>query len=299
MQRVTFDASEILDYYAEAERDPEFMRYVLRHDREYITTGVGGPPHVIKLVFGGSATRSVVVVDHRARLVKTLLYGRTPLVHPIPSAIIEALGYLPMLQNYIVDGAGPVGEVAAAIRDFDVEAPVFGVLDENDQLVFERYQYRALLGPEDLIFWHATRSSNMRSIKQRDGLLPSGELRRQGEGWTQFNLNLQRAVYITANLEYAQAIAQTLADRYEETAVVLQVSGRALKDTRRIVPDEDVFRNPVDGSILYGAWDARFPAYLEALASSIASIGYMGRIPLQYVRLVQRVHPSWSEQYDD
>lgn len=159
--------------------------------------------------------------------------------------------------------------------------------DDNGNPVtsFKEFMVDILEDLDDRTWYHATRKLNLESIKKQ-GLLPSHTFE-QGQGWTQANLNLQNAVYLTADIEYAYAIAETLAIRNKEDGVVLAVSGKALEDKSKIVLDEDALVSQ-DG-MRWGDIDYTLPDYYTSVLNKIRSIGYSDVISPKYISVEEVV----------
>lgn len=164
---------------------------------------------------------------------------------------------------------------------------------------YESFKVKVLKPITQMPWYHATRYSNWSSIKTK-GLLPSKEAKQeQGEGWTQFNLKLKNAVYLTSNLSYAEQIADELANRFEERAIVIKIEGSALKDYSKLVIDEDVLRNEYDGSISYGYVDTEVPNFYTSVLSSYDSLGYQGTIPATYLSIQSQIDPEKAEEQEE
>jgi hypothetical protein len=225
----------------------------------------------------------IAAVDFKANTVK--ISGDNPGANPDVASLLLAMRERPEFLRLRVVGAGldypNVTAALADIKSFKGKARVYGEDDLKD------FEYAVLKDVGDHTWYHATRESVLDGIRQK-GLLPSGNA--QGEGWTQFNLHLQKAVYLTADLEYAKNIASTLAERFGESAVVLQVNHKFEPD--RIVIDEDTLRNSYDGMVMKDAFDPRWPSFVSSLVDSIQSIGYAGVIPVQALRVVWRQTPD-------
>lgn len=165
---------------------------------------------------------------------------------------------------------------------------------------YEAFKYEVFKDLKDYDWYHATRKSNWPSIKQK-GLLPSKTFE-QGSGWTQFNFNLQNAVYLTRIPGFAFRIAQTLANRFDEDAIVIKVDGNALKDYTKISVDEDALRNTYDGSVdlFVSTYEIhhkdprhlhRLPEFQESVSDPhLSSLGYRSIIEPKYLSIVETAH---------
>jgi hypothetical protein len=217
-----------------------------------------------------------------------------PYILPLDCELIHQLWQHPLFRDFTLDSyikddyesgwPETLNDAYQHVRLVTMTAPIWpeGMLAPDDPKE-ETYAFRIGSLPSDITWYHATRSSNVRSIRQH-GLIPSG-LREQGKGWTQLNFQLQAGVYLTDSMSYAQAIAETLAQRYDETGIVLEVDGKALTDTSKLLPDEDAFRSHYDGMIDYTAADSRYPAFYSSWASRVSSVVYAGRIPTRYLQI--------------
>jgi len=153
------------------------------------------------------------------------------------------------------------------------------------------FSYLALAGPQDMVWYHATLAKNESSIL-RSGLLPPGDQRR-ASGWSPaWNMGLQNAVYLTSDETRARRIAETLAVRSEEPAVVLSVDGAGLEDTRLLALDEDAIRNDYDGTVEWDYYDADFPQWVTSFENTqVLSIAYMDKISPQAISVLARCVP--------
>jgi hypothetical protein len=148
------------------------------------------------------------------------------------------------------------------------------------------FEYRALKSPQELVWYHATLEKNVPSIMER-GLLPSSLKQGRVDGWSPgWNMDLQQGVYLTSSLSLAAQIAETLAIREEQNAVIVKVDGRGLEDTKRLTFDEDALRNSYDGSVQWEGYDADFPQWVTGLESWVKSVAYLGKIAPKYLRVV-------------
>lgn len=98
-------------------------------------------------------------------------------------------------------------------------------------------------------------------------------------------MDLQRAVYLTADESLAIRIAETLAYREEQDVAVVEVDGRGLEDTKRLTFDEDALRNSFDDRVEWEDYDADFPQWVSGFESHVKSIAYIGKISPKYLRV--------------
>lgn len=169
---------------------------------------------------------------------------------------------------------------------------------------YEIFKFAVFKDLKEFDWYHATRKSKWQSIKQK-GLVPSG-LQDQGDGWTQFNLNLQAAVYLTKNIDFAYRIADTLAQRFEEDAIIIKVDGKALKNYTKIVADEDALRNDYDDTVTgyYSAEMFKDPSFFQRIPEfhqsvsdpKLASLGYKEIIPSSYITIYDTVKHEKDEE---
>lgn len=159
----------------------------------------------------------------------------------------------------------------------------------------QRHHVTVAKTPDEVPWYHATRASSVPSIMER-GLVPGAK--KQGEGWTEYNLHLQRANYLTHDPEYARRIAETLADRFGEKAVVLRVDGKALSDPRKIAIDEDVLRNDF-GIASHEGSGGRMPAFYQSMHDRIASVAYRDRIAPEHLQVHHEVEPTAEEDEEE
>lgn len=166
--------------------------------------------------------------------------------------------------------------------------------DRQEPPSYQDFEYQVLEDLQDLPWYHATTWKALSSIRQK-GLLPSGTSE-QGSGWTQLNLDLQKAVYLTADKDYAQDIAETLALRTGEPGVVLRVDGSALSDHSRLVVDEDSIRNEYDGGVSGGMMNTDLPDFMTSVVDGIRSLGYEGKIPASKITPIEVIVVEEGEE---
>lgn len=155
------------------------------------------------------------------------------------------------------------------------------------QDLYDQFKFEVLQDITEVSWYHATRASNWDSIKS-GGLLPSKTV--SVEGWTEFNLDLQKAVYLTLKFRYAKQIAETLAERFGEPAIVLKINGQALADKSKIVVDEDVLRDEYTGNVTANQESIGMPEYiLSLIKNNLSSIGYRGKIESGFVEIAATV----------
>jgi hypothetical protein len=167
----------------------------------------------------------------------------------------------------------------------------------SNEVSYEDFKYEVLHDLEDVTWYHATRRSNLGAIK-RTGLIPSKEFSQQQQqqhGWTFSNLDLQNAVYLTASLKYAREIAETLAEKYNEPAVILKVNGGVLKDKSKVIVDEDSLRDEYDDSVVEDNVLAGMPHFMTSILHKIKSIGFNGTIPPSEVSFVEKINTKESK----
>ena len=164
-----------------------------------------------------------------------------------------------------------------------------GIYEKDpEESSFEEFELEVFKELSDETWYHATKKSNLNSIMKK-GILPSGNFD-LGSGWTQFNLNLQNAVYITKDIDYAYSIAETLTNRFNEDAVVLKIDGASLKNKYQfVVVDEDSLRDDYDGSVHYFSknsfinYTQRMPEFIISVVDKIESIGFKNVIEPKYI----------------
>jgi hypothetical protein len=181
------------------------------------------------------------------------------------------------------------GEIHAASKNRTDVARVCE-WERGEQPAVGRFSYRSVMHVSDLEFFHATRKSQLRSVR-RVGLLPSKLARGEVDanalhGWTWLNFDLQDAIYLTASESYAEAIAQTLQERWGEPAVIVSVRGSDL-DLRHLTVDEDALRSKYHGEVSDEGCVAGLPAYLSSLLwGEHLSVAYLDWIPTSRLRFV-------------
>ena len=157
--------------------------------------------------------------------------------------------------------------------------------------LYDEFKFEVFKDLTEFDWYHATRKSSYEKIKV-EGLRPSkdfGAGQQQRHGWTQFNFDLQNAVYLTHDIERARDIANVLVDRYEEDAVVLKVSGKALSDVSKVVVDEDILRDEYTDEI-YPREAQGIPEYVISITSEkIAGLGYKSRISKEFIDVAETI----------
>lgn len=158
--------------------------------------------------------------------------------------------------------------------------------------LYDEFKFEVFKDLSEFDWYHATRKSSYEKIKAEGFLRPSkdfGADQQQRHGWTQFNFDLQNAVYLTHDIERARDIANVLVDRYEEEAVVLKVSGKALSDVSKIVVDEDILRDEYTDEI-YPREAQGIPEYIISITSEkIAGLGYKSRISKEFIDVAETI----------
>jgi hypothetical protein len=184
-------------------------------------------------------------------------------------------------DKYEILNFGIIKNLLSSSKKIASKSPAYG----GDR--FEEFELEVFKEISEDNWYHATTKKNLDSIMKDKVLRPSGD--KQGEGWTQLNFNLQKAVYLTKNKKYAYQIANTLSDRFEQDACVIEINGSVLKKDNysNIVVDEDSLRDDYDGSIHYFVTDEdfmdpilskRFPQFISSVTDKIESIGFKGNI---------------------
>lgn len=240
--------------------------------------------------------RDVVVSLHLTEKVVTLAGVRYNL-DPKTGEALRMLASLPFYRTFQVQSPqgmplGTVQSLSSKLKKLQMRTPQG--LEENGEHAFREFEVVVLQELSDSgPFYHATRASNLPSIRKK-GLLPSAQVGR-GTGWSQFNLNLQDAVYLTLELDYARQIALTLASRWGEDAVVLEVGGDAIRNYSRLVVDEDIYEKFIQGQgwmSLGGGVDEISPRFLDSVLAKIGSFGYQGVIKPQHLKVALVVEPD-------
>lgn len=195
-----------------------------------------------------------------------------------------------------------LAQAAQQVRQVSIRSQDYNPKDA--EVTYKEFKVHILDDLQDLDWYHATRAQNVENIMAK-GLLPSGEFE-QGGGWTQFNLNLQNAVYLTADPNYADQIAETLASRFNEPAVVLKIQGGALADKSKITLDEDSLLSKYDDMIDYTNYEHELPSFYTSVIHRIQSIGYAGVIPPSFISVDETIQPEppednsdWNSSQDD
>jgi hypothetical protein len=196
-------------------------------------------------------------------------------------------------ENLAYTNVGKLKDLLQNTKKISGKSPAYSKEEEQ----FKQFEYEVFKDISEHSWYHATRESNLSSINEK-GLLPSKEFK-QGSGWTEFNFNLQNAVYLTANKDYAENIAITLSERYEESAVVLKIDGAALKDYSKLIVDEDSLRNEYTDKVEAGAVKQGMADYLTSVVDTIQSIGYKGRIAPEYISVENTIAFNSDEESDE
>jgi tRNA nucleotidyltransferase/poly(A) polymerase len=186
---------------------------------------------------------------------------------------------------------GSLKDVVSKKKTISGKAPDF-----TERGGFKEFKHDVLEDISDIDWYHATRLSHLDSILQK-GLLPSNPSK-QGTGWTSYNFNLQKVVYLTSDVEYANDIAATLLERFGKPAIVIKIAGSALKDYTKLVVDEDSLRDEYNDNVNAGMLKAGIPDYMTSAVDKIQSIGYSDIIPASNLEIIQ-VYDYEHEENDD
>lgn len=282
--------------------DPELVSFIEKHPNSRWDLGLTWDKGRRMIVFGGSP--ELAMLDPKRRLL-FLLRGESlenpTTIHWLSGVYAQA----PQLLDYKIvyhkttwgsgkvdfddtgyDGRRLMAEVRQILEPSTVR---HGRDTDRDEAV--DFSYLALESPQEMVWYHATLAKNEDSILRR-GLLPPGDERR-ASGWSpDWNMGLQNAVYLTSDETRARQIAETLATRNEEPAIVLSVNGSGLEDTRLLAFDEDAIRNDYDGAVDWESYDQDFPQWVTSFEhSQVRSIAYMGRIPPEEISVLARCVP--------
>lgn len=199
-----------------------------------------------------------------------------------------------------------IGPTIESVRDLEKSAQ--DILNESEEVESEfsfyspglkegekrKFKFKLLKSISNLSFYHATRKSNLDSIMSQ-GLKTSAQLREEfgaNIGWSQFNLNLQNVIYLTKDFYYAKDIAQTIANRFEEPAVIIEISPGGLKNLESIVVDEDIYQTEHGFIRNENIEHYNFPEFFDSLKSSIESIGYKDPISSDNLIVKETVNPE-------
>lgn len=216
--------------------------------------------------------------------------GKLGLHNPLLTMQLETVvDSFPEFREYNLEDYGKVGDLLDNMVELSGK---FSRYRKGDESLYDELKFKVLKNLSDLDWYHATRESNLDSINTI-GLLPSKAIdpsKQQTRGWTQFNFNLQNAVYLTGDIDTAKNIAKELADRYQESAVVLKIDGQGLKDLSKIVVDEDSLRDEYSGNVVENPESLGIPEYIFSIIDrSVASIGYRGVIGSEYITVVEKI----------
>lgn len=220
-------------------------------------------------------------------------------------ALKTSAAYIPELKNYDVllmnfysndenstyKNVGKLEDLLQNIKKISGKSPKYSDKKEEE---FKEFEYEVFKDISEHSWYHATRENKLSSIQQK-GLLPSKEFP-QGSGWTEFNFNLQNAVYLTANKNYAENIGITLAEKYDEPAVILKIDGSALIDHSKLIVDEDSLRNEYTDKVEAGYVKQGMADYLTSVVDTIQSIGYKGRIAPEYITVEKTISFSSDKE---
>jgi hypothetical protein len=229
-----------------------------------------------------------------------IFYIKSRLTDPrIAVALRSTLENIPEAGEYLVkdwyDEDKDYGRLANFVEKIKKVSGKYKEYTDEDEPTYKEFELEVFEDLSDKTWYHATREKNLDSIRQK-GLLSSGEFD-QGEGWTQLNLNLQDAVYLTADKKYAEGIAESLVAKYHpEAAIIIEVDGSVLKDYSKLVVDEDSIRNDYDGAVSSGNLVWELPHYLSSVVDNIESVGYEGTISPKYLKPIERI---WWDEEDE
>ena len=234
----------------------------------------------------------------------------TPLQDPrVTLQLTSLLEVFPEFSNYQVEldtvdsetnqwkkiKVGTLKNLIAKKKTISGKFPTYNKNEDS----FEEYEFEVLQDVTEIDWYHATARKNWNSIK-RVGLVPSKEFQQaQQHGWTTLNFDLQNAVYLTYSKSHAEDIAQAIAEKFGEPAIVLKVKGSALKDTSHIAVDEDALRNDFDGNVSGGMSLSGMPNYFTSIQHRVRSIGYTTTIQPQFISFVELIEPETEENEEN
>jgi len=199
-------------------------------------------------------------------------------------------------HNDEVETFGTVFDLVNKIKKTKIKSKKWS--DKSDDTpTYEEFEFEVLQDVSERPWYHTTKLSNLKSIASK-GLLPSKEFE-QGSGWTQLNLNLQNAVYLTADKNYALDIGETLLGRFNEPSIVLQISGDALKNTENLVIDEDSLIDEYTGTVAGGKFVWGLPDYMTSVVDKIESLGYEGKINPTYIKPLYVLDAEYEKDEND
>jgi hypothetical protein len=207
----------------------------------------------------------------------------------------------------------PFPELIKKIKNVTGMFPTFANLKYDHKSVVKPFGIRVFKELTERPWYHTTFKRHLKKIFKQ-GLKPSMTfddiLDKYGDGsggislgkipkkgWSSgANFQRQRAVYMYMDKEKAINLAKYLAYRNQEPTAVLEIQGKALQDYSKLTPDEDTFRDPMDGMVnKFGR--SSFPHFYHSVLG-MRTIAYKGIIHPRFISVVEKIEPEQIDEED-
>ena len=228
----------------------------------------------------------------------------------IAAALSTSAESLPELNDYTLElkdlkgdetnSLGKLKDLLTRLKTVEFKAEKYRnrAFSNDDTIEYEDFKLKVLEDLDELTWYHATSMDHLKSI-MNTGLKTSRSAKDMNTGWSQFNMEMQDAIYLTSDEEYVVSIAESLLVKKGSPGVILEVSGKALQDKSKFVIDEDELRSHLQGmesQIDYGKLVSGIPHYLSSVISDLNSVGYKENIPAVYLKPVAVVDYKNEEE---
>ncbi len=228
---------------------------------------------------------------------------------PVSVNLLDQLYKSHLMDDFNVEtdeGMLSLGIVVKKIKNVIGTFPTIANLKYDHKSQMKRFGLRVMKEVWERPWYHATYKKYMSNIV-KNGLQPSKTLNdiiqqygnKDGSislgsvprfGWSSMNANKQAAVYLYMDKSEADSLAKYLAYRDQSKAIVLEIDGKAIKDYSKLTPDEDAFRNQIDGNVEKKVGKMAMPHFYQSVLD-MRAIAYKGVIPFKFIKVLQEIEP--------
>lgn len=200
---------------------------------------------------------------------------------------------------------GSLGEIKLLIKNKAVDSPSWSLARYAHKSNLKRYVVPLIKEIWQQEFYHATFLKYVENIL-KNGLHPgdtvdtiSKKLNKNSltfdelgqAGWSPgWNFDKHHAVYLSLDKNSTDNLAKYLATRNQEDSVVLKINGKGIKDSSKLIADEDSMRSEFDDA-LHKSYRGRVPPFYVS-AKYMKTIAYKGIIDPSYITVVERFKPD-------
>lgn len=231
--------------------------------------------------------------------------------NPYTVSILDVLSKYAPLKNFVLhipNETIPLPSIQTRIKSISGHSPTWARPKYDFKSSMKRFGLRIIKEIWEQDFYHASFKKHVSQI-MKEGLTPSMTLKdvidkfgKNGSitlgdipttGWTSMpNEDRQPAVYLWSERAEAKALAEYLSYRNNETAVLIKVDGRGIKDYTKLVIDEDALRDN------WGDVSKRFRSKIPHFYGSVLAtktIGYLDKIYPQYLSVIEEIDRTEEE----